>query len=158
MYRFCCKKNFSLLSAKTFCNLQQPNGCKTGRCDSWVVKRRSLFNPFRRNVAKQVVHFCCPFSSTLRERQAIVEKKKYLDKVGLSQGGRECPAATTGNLIPGYFHRKQQENIQINFLTTNCIQPAILPWTNHNLGNFGDSDHEVLSCEIAGAWHEFLRV
>ena len=50
----------------TFNNLL--NSCKTGRCDSWVVKRTSLFNLFCRNVAKQVLHFCCPFSSTLRER------------------------------------------------------------------------------------------
>ena len=126
MHRFCCKKkNFLLLSAKTFCNLQQPNGCKTGRCDSWVVKRTSLFNPFCSNVAKQVVHFCCLFSSTLKERQAIFEKQKYLDEVGLSREGRQCPAATTGNLIPGYFHRKQQQNRTkrtsqlLNFLTTN---------------------------------------
>ena len=104
MHRFCCKKNFSLLSAKTF---SQPNGCKTGRCDSWVVKRTSLFNPFCRNVAKQVVHFCCPCSSTLREQWAIFEKKKISRSRRAVTGGPGMSPATTGNLILGYFHRKQ---------------------------------------------------
>jgi len=49
--------NYSLLSATTFCNLQQPDLLQD-RFDSWVVKcATSLFNFLFNNVAKQVAHF-----------------------------------------------------------------------------------------------------
>ena len=58
MYRFCCqKKNFSLLTATTFRNLQQSVSLQN-RFDSWVVKSATqLFNSYSNNVAKQVARF-----------------------------------------------------------------------------------------------------
>ena len=59
MYRFCCKKqNYSLLSATTFCNLQQP--------DVWFVGGKT------RNITTQLVFqqchkTSCAFYHTLTE-------------------------------------------------------------------------------------------
>ena len=65
MRRFCCKMyNFFLLSATTFCNLQQ-HSLLQDKVDSWVVKcAKSLFNSFCTNVVNQVASCCCPFYRT----------------------------------------------------------------------------------------------
>ena len=58
MYRSCCKKkNFSLLTATTLRNLQQPVLLQN-RFDSWVAKSATqLFNSKSSNVAKQDARF-----------------------------------------------------------------------------------------------------
>ena len=89
MYRFCWKKyNYSLLSATTFRNLQQPDLLQD-RFDSWLVKCAiSLFNSFYSNVVNQVARFCWPFYRPLNKTTlqfAAKTKPSFLNTASFSK-------------------------------------------------------------------------
>ena len=89
MYRFCWKKyNYSLLSATTFRNLQQPDLFQD-RFDSWLVKCAiSLFNSFYSNVVNQVARFCWPFYRRLNKTTlqfAAKTKPSFLNTASFSK-------------------------------------------------------------------------
>ena len=89
MYRFCWKKyNYSLFSATTFRNLQQPDLLQD-RFDSWLVKSAlSLFNSFDSNVVNQVRPFCWPFyrpSSKTTLQFAAKTKPSFLNTASFSK-------------------------------------------------------------------------
>ena len=89
VYRFCWKKyNYSLLSATTFRNLQQPVLLQD-RFDSWLVKCAiSLFNSFYSNVVNQVARFCWPFYRRLNKTTlqfAAKTKPSFLNTASFSK-------------------------------------------------------------------------
>ena len=78
--------NYSLLSATTFCNLQQPDLLQD-RFDSWVVKcATSLFNFLFNNVAKQVAHFqpVLPYLDRNQCCNLFKRASKRAHKIGMS--------------------------------------------------------------------------
>ena len=89
MYRSVWKKyNYSLLSATTFRNLQQPDFLQD-RFDSWLVKCAiSLFNSFYSNAVNQVARFGWPFYRPLNKTTlqfALKTKPSFLNTASFSK-------------------------------------------------------------------------
>ena len=89
MYRFFWEKyNYSLLSATTFRNLQQPDLLQD-RFDSFLLKCAiSLFNSFYSNVVNQVARFCWPFYRPLNKTKlqfAAKTKPSFLNTASFSK-------------------------------------------------------------------------